>query len=351
EFADRIRTEMRLLQERFETGEKLIELLRKSPPAGLGRDDAWGLSDHIVGGDDESLLDSPMSIPPLFGVGDYQVFHADGNTNSMMDRNLAQEVALGAQVSSEDATGLDLHQIHLANQMVALIEGPEWPDFFPELDEAKVRLGQEVFERKSYEDYRVWDWYRRELQSERVSCADCHQNPDSAEEQRYYDVGTSPLRARHYQEKEGMLETVTGRLGRIYEATKERGGYGTFEAWSWERGQTPWWRVQEGYVARALDGIWASPPYFYNASIPTLEDLFKPVGERARSFYVGNLEYDVMRVGYSTEKAEGAELFVVDEGMNTNKGHEFGAELEAEERSALIEYLKTFSRGKRGLGD
>ncbi|MEM9081369.1 MAG: hypothetical protein AAGC74_11830, partial [Verrucomicrobiota bacterium] len=49
QFADRIRTEIRLLQERFETGEKLIELVRKSPPAGVGRDDAWGLIDQIGG--------------------------------------------------------------------------------------------------------------------------------------------------------------------------------------------------------------------------------------------------------------------------------------------------------------
>jgi hypothetical protein len=36
-----------------------------------------------------------------------------------------------------------------------------------------------------------------------------------------------------------------------------------------------------------LYGVWAAAPYLHNGSVPTLEDLLKPVAERPKSFKVG----------------------------------------------------------------
>ncbi len=54
------------------------------------------------------------------------------------------------------------------------------------------------------------------------------------------------------------------------------------------------------YKARPLNGIWATPPYLHNGSVPNLYALLSPVAERPKRFYLGNREYDPVNVGYST---------------------------------------------------
>jgi hypothetical protein len=112
-------------------------------------------------------------------------------------------------------------------------------------------------------------------------------------------------------------------------------------------------RVQAllAYRARPLDGIWATPPFLHNGSVPNLYDLLSPVSERAKTFYLGSREFDPQNVGFDhTPLAGGFQLDTSIPG-NWNTGHEFnngtkgkgviGRYLEPEERRALIEYLKT----------
>ncbi|MCY1353535.1 hypothetical protein D9M69_398780 [compost metagenome] len=110
--------------------------------------------------------------------------------------------------------------------------------------------------------------------------------------------------------------------------------------------------VQEkrGYKARPLDGIWATPPFLHNGSVPSLFQLLSPVTERASRFHVGSFEYDPKFVGFRTEEFPGS--FLLDTAIkgNGNQGHEFrdgcrkggviGRFLQPDERLALIEYLK-----------
>ncbi len=110
--------------------------------------------------------------------------------------------------------------------------------------------------------------------------------------------------------------------------------------------------VQEkrGYKARPLHGIWATPPFLHNGSVPNLFQLLSPVVERDTQFWVGNFEYDPKRAGFLTGQFEGGFLFDTRITGNSNRGHEFrdgcrnegviGRYLEPEERYALIEYLK-----------
>ncbi len=104
------------------------------------------------------------------------------------------------------------------------------------------------------------------------------------------------------------------------------------------------------YKARPLDGIWASPPYLHNGSVPSLYALLSPVAERPRVFYLGNREYDPLDVGYHTEKLRGGFRFDTSIRGNSNSGHEFnngsgkgiiGPLLTPNERHAIIEYLKS----------
>ncbi len=105
------------------------------------------------------------------------------------------------------------------------------------------------------------------------------------------------------------------------------------------------------YKARPLNGVWATPPYLHNGSVPTLYALLSPVDERPKGFYLGDREYDPKNVGYrGSEIAHG---FKFDTSLpgNRNTGHEFndggagrsgviGRKLSPDERYAIIEFLK-----------
>ena len=103
------------------------------------------------------------------------------------------------------------------------------------------------------------------------------------------------------------------------------------------------------YKGRPLTGIWATPPYLHNGSVPTLYDLLLPPEDRPKSFYLGSREFDPDKVGYVTaQSAENTFLYRTrdDAGRfidgNSNAGHDYGnGTLTEEQRRALVEYMKS----------
>lgn len=104
------------------------------------------------------------------------------------------------------------------------------------------------------------------------------------------------------------------------------------------------------YKARPLDGIWATPPFLHNGSVPTIDALLSPAGERPKTFWLGNREYDPDKLGYLTDELKGGFKFDTAKPGNSNAGHEFsdtpgpgviGPALKPDEKAALIAYLKT----------
>lgn len=100
------------------------------------------------------------------------------------------------------------------------------------------------------------------------------------------------------------------------------------------------------YKARPLTGIWSTAPFLHNGSVPTLWDLLTPPEQRPNSFWVGNREFDSLHVGY--KHSEGLFEFKVMkvDGItiqpgNSNRGHPFGTHLNDDDRSALLEFLKS----------
>jgi hypothetical protein len=110
-------------------------------------------------------------------------------------------------------------------------------------------------------------------------------------------------------------------------------------------------RTPSSYKVRPLNGIWATPPYLHNGSVPNIYALLSPDAERPKKFYLGNREYDPVNVGYRSDKFPGGFEFDTRIRGNSNSGHEFnntpnkegviGRLLSPDERRALIEYLKT----------
>lgn len=129
----------------------------------------------------------------------------------------------------------------------------------------------------------------------------------------------------------------------------------------------------KGYKARPLDGIWATPPYLHNGSVPSIMDLLKPVEERPKMVQLGDNRFDPANLGIYQDKSVALKhgenyatngFFILDTSLagNANTGHEFssayvkptesepnpaqpkgviGPLLSPPERQAIIEYLKT----------
>lgn len=104
------------------------------------------------------------------------------------------------------------------------------------------------------------------------------------------------------------------------------------------------------YKAAPRDGVWATPPFMHNGSVPNLYEMLIPAEERTKKFYLGH-EFDPVKVGLDTTAASGT--FLMDTTLlgNSNSGHSFqdgprgngviGPLLKDEERWALVEYLKS----------
>ena len=115
--------------------------------------------------------------------------------------------------------------------------------------------------------------------------------------------------------------------------------YGAGHDWKFSN-----FRKTNGYTATPLDGIWLTGPYLHNGSVPTLTDLLEPPENRPKKFWRGYDVYDQNRLGFVTQGPDaeraGTPLDVSLQG-NSNVGHTYGTTLTAEEKRALLEYLKT----------
>jgi hypothetical protein len=104
------------------------------------------------------------------------------------------------------------------------------------------------------------------------------------------------------------------------------------------------------YKAAPRDGVWATPPFLHNGSVPNLYEMLVPAKERTKTFYHGQ-EFDPVKVGLDTTASTGR--FLMDTALpgNSNAGHSFedgprgngviGPLLADDERWALVEYLKS----------
>ena len=104
------------------------------------------------------------------------------------------------------------------------------------------------------------------------------------------------------------------------------------------------------YKAAPRDGVWATPPFLHNGSVPNLYEMLVPAGERSKKFCIGR-EFDPIKVGLDTTC--GPNAFVTDTSLlgHSNAGHSFqdgprgngviGPLLTDDQRWALVEYLKS----------
>ncbi len=116
-----------------------------------------------------------------------------------------------------------------------------------------------------------------------------------------------------------LIRDKAYREARYTEAeTAERDGFGVLDM--------P--QVLRAYKPRPLAGIWASPPFLHNGSVPTIYDLLSPVEKtgdypgRPAAFRVGSREYDPVKLGLAPA-GKPYWLFDATISGNRNTGHEF----------------------------
>lgn len=84
-----------------------------------------------------------------------------------------------------------------------------------------------------------------------------------------------------------------------------------------------------GYKPRPLQGVWATPPFLHNGSVPSIYQMLLPPEKRSVRFFVGRRDYDAKHLGFLTEPADPDEKdgFWLDttQAGNRNTGHAFVA--------------------------
>ncbi|WP_299656383.1 hypothetical protein [uncultured Jannaschia sp.] len=264
------------------------------PDHGPGRTDAgngwrqtWGLN---PGGDARvGTVDHPAVWRQRDRLGGW--FHWDGNNDSLTERNYSAALAGGA-------TDWLLQRKAIARISDWLMDLPAPPHPTP-IDPVLAQRGEVVW---------------RE-----VGCGTCHEvgGERIGQVTDLSELGTDPERADLFDEEFVELFDTVG------------------EGYSW---QFTHYRPTNGYTNSPLDGIWVRAPYLHNGSVPTLRALLSQPEERPDTFVRGCTSYDPNAVGFVCDEG-----FTFDTSLvgNANTGHTWGTDLADDDKSALIEYLKT----------
>ena len=331
-FAQRLKLDIALLKARLAYINHGSLILDGTEP-GPGRVDAFGAARNFLFSQYAMKMQSPVSFPFIWSIPDNTKekwtakstgwIHYDGNTNSILERNIGQALGMGAVFDPKThQSSLRIANLHRLEVLTKKLTPPRWPaDLLGPIDTAKAEAGKKIFEDK---------------------CQSCHQNQLVA----LVDVGTDPNRANSFGKPVGKEPFPTA-IAPILKGLKER----AFQ----DEGIPPAdraamdvdpviWRAPGKYMARALWGIWATAPYLHNGSVPTLYHLLHP-DQRPQKFTAGNREFDAGKVGYQTvASAPGLWEFDTTQPGNSNIGHageRYGTTLPEEQKAALLEYLKT----------
>lgn len=313
-----------LLTNRLQLAKRALTALEISQPPGPGRDDPWGIIRNVLFASGTEL-DAPTSIPALYDSRDFGWYHADGNTNSVMQRDIAQAVALGGFVDPDTGQSSLLPRvIWQLEEVMRTLKSPAWPaEPFGQPDADKVARGKALFDQH---------------------CLGCHRSHEG-QLMPLEAIGTDRNRTESFLRPQNGLpfhEALAQEVGKLEATVYEQAKISQEEIEQHEYNGPPVWRGTGEYQSRLLSGVWSTAPYLHNGSVPTLYDLLLPVDQRPTTFQLGSRVYDPAKVGYITEAVDDSRFtYDVTTHGGANTGHEYGVDLDDEARWALVEYLKT----------
>jgi hypothetical protein len=163
-----------------------------------------------------------------------------------------------------------------------------------------------------------------------------------------------------YPNKIIALKVIGTDTKRFFGITKD---FGRFYNSSWFSKEIQGWfsddykaRETDGYQAPPLDGIWATAPYLHNGSIPSVYTLLNSKARPkvfTRDFENKFVNYNQKELGWNYQFKNNSDHLLEKEITEQRKwydtstpgrlniGHTFGDDLTEDERSQVIEYLKT----------
>lgn len=357
---------------------------------GPGRTDAFGRIANASFGDAISpdnyrVANAPVDYPQLWDIWTFDWVQWNGSAQQPMARNIGEALGVGATLTFFDAAGQPLkgdarypssvrvRDLHLIEETLQRLKPPTWPqDLFGAIDKPLAAQGRALFAENCAGCHlpTVTQENGRPVQQLKMLPVDyIGTDPGTANniaDQRYdlsalqwdpaelarlnvelHPTPTAPLDLKKMSVAQGLAYVTAFVEEHAYRAAgvtaAERPGLDGF-------GLPIGVRELRAYKARPLAGVWATPPFLHNGSVPTIYQLLSPQDERSTTFYKGTFNYDPRHLGFETIAFKNAFLFDTRITGNHNSGHEFragkrgngviGRGLLPQERWALLEYLK-----------
>jgi mono/diheme cytochrome c family protein len=297
-------------------------------------------------------LTAPVRYPALWDTPRFSWVLYNASIRQPLTRNIVEALGVLAPIK-HDATmitpdvmhGVQMENVVWGQRKLMDLRSPGWPEaILGALDQKRALRGQLVYV---------------------SACANCHEAaPVEAASGACSEIqiplvdlrkiGTDPEQATTFNSRKIALSKIGGPdamsnykaaevlTGNIAAQWIGRSKDNAASAAEINCGRPNQYRAPLAYRARPLNGIWAMAPYLHNGSVPSLNDLLLPPGQRPKTFYVGNWEFNPDIVGYDMKaQAPGAFLFDTTVRGNSNAGHVYGTDMSEDDRKALIEYLKT----------
>jgi mono/diheme cytochrome c family protein len=334
---------------------------------------------------------APVHYPRIWNTPWFDWVQYNGSIMQPMVRNAGESLGVSAELNLIDPSkGLYKSSVNIKSldDMEQMIKGnnppnakdgfsglksPKWPDdILPPIDEKLAAQGAELYKTHCQEchrppvtnaafyDFNNKDWWTKNqigeaiLKVENIPISHIGTDPAQAADMANRTVATpAHLDIRETSFALALGAVVEKTVNYIYDQKKPPMTEAERQAANGNMKNDL--RKDLAYKVRPLNGIWATPPYLHNASVPTIEDLLGDPEKRPAKFYLGSREYDPVKLGYKTDPITNGFEFDTSIRGNSNRGHEFrkdfskdkeikgviGPALSADDRKALIEYLKT----------
>jgi hypothetical protein len=307
---------------------------------------------------------APVGVPYLWDIARLNWVHYNASFSQPVSRNILQVLGNGGRTNFLDEEGnikkgpekwesnFDLERLIEMEQGYGSLKAPTWPnELLGEIDTKKAADGRALF---------------------MLNCAKCHApRPISGStdlavtEIPLHVIGTDSSEAATFKNRRYNATkllgpgatSIDGATGLEF-VTTEMQKY-AYSKLGWTEDQIKKLSKENRsnkvrgnaiYKARPLDGIWSTPPFLHNASVPNIYELLSPPAERSVTFWLGSYEYDPEKLGYVNRRSNKSFQFDTRLPGNANTGHAFtddsttvgkiGRALNHEERMAIIEYLK-----------
>jgi len=305
---------------------------------------------------------APTNFPPVWDIWHFDWVQYNASVRMPMARNVGEVIGLGGRLNIVDANGalnpvstrwkstINVKNLYWIETTIEALKPPVWPAAFGAIDQAKVAAGKALFAQNCSRCHGVnaiagspyHEWYLPVVPLTRIGT-----DPNQA-------IGFAKTRFNATKigasATEGTPEGLMAVVGKVKDQAYEDAGIPKNE-WptynGFDRKMILAWAC--GYRPRPLVGLWATPPFLHNGSVPSVFDMLSQ--SRPAHPIIGNPEFDPIKLG-QVQVAIPGRTYTMDTALqgNSNAGHWFtndttrkgriGRALTDTEKYELIEYLK-----------